>query len=186
VSIDDASWEQSSLTVSRGGLGIRSARNLSIPAFLASIACIKDLVSSITGFYYLSTDPDCDIALANWITLTNSTQIPTSNLQRDCEAPILDTRSLILLQNFSATQGKARLLASAQKESEAWLNALQCASLDLTTDDSASRIAVGLRLGKTLCHPHNCVCSEPVDHLGTRCVLCQEIRNPAGTTWNLD
>jgi hypothetical protein len=172
VSIDDTSWEQSSLPVSRGGLGIRSSRDLSIPAFLASIACTKDLVSSITGFSILNTDPDCDVAVANWVALTNSTQLPTSNLQSDWEAPILDMRSNMLLQNSSTPQDKARLLASAQKESGAWLNALPCPSLGLALDDSALRIAVGLRLGTTLCHPHNCVCGEPVDHLGTHGLSC--------------
>jgi hypothetical protein len=172
VSIDDASWAQSSLPVSRGGLGIRSARDLSIPAFMASIACTKDLVSSITGSSFLSTDPDCDVALTNWIAVTNSTQLPTSNLQRDWEAPILDNRSMLLLENSNTPQDKARLLAASQKESGAWLNALPCPSLGLALDDSSIRIAVGLRLGTTLCHPHNCVCGEAVDHLGTHGLSC--------------
>jgi hypothetical protein len=172
VCINSKTWIQASLPVSRGGLGIRSACNLSIPAFLASIACTKDLVSSITGSSTGITDPDYDAALETWFILAESAQVPDSNIQRDWEAPILDKLTLSLVEDASIPMDKARLLATATKESGAWLNALPCPSLGLVLDDSSLRIAVGLRLGTTLCHPHICVCGENVDHLGTHGLSC--------------
>jgi hypothetical protein len=172
VSIDDATWAQSSLPVSRGGLGIRSASDLSIPAFLASIACTKDLVSSIIGSTALVPDPDGEVCMAKWFTLTHSSQYPTTNLQKDWEAPILDKLSFLLLENSTNPQDKARLLAASTKESGAWLSALPCPSLGLVLDDNSVRIAVGLRLGTPLCHPHTCVCGEPVNDLGTHGLSC--------------
>jgi hypothetical protein len=110
--------------------------------------------------------------MAKWLTLSDSTQYPTTNLQKDWEAPILDKLSSLLMENSTNPQDKARLLAASTKESGAWLNALPCPSLGLVLDNSSVRIAVGLRLGTPLCHPHTCVCGEPVDHLGTHGLSC--------------
>jgi hypothetical protein len=74
VSIDDATWAQSSLPVSRGGLGIRRASDISIRAFIASIAFTKDLVSPITGSAALISDLDGEVCMAEWLTLSDSTQ----------------------------------------------------------------------------------------------------------------
>jgi len=63
-SIDDQAWAQASLPVARSGLGIRSAQHLSVPAFLASIASIAELVSAIHGTP--QEDPDRPEALARW------------------------------------------------------------------------------------------------------------------------
>jgi hypothetical protein len=174
VSIDDKSWAQSSLPVNRGGLGIRSACKLSVPAFLASLACTKDLISLIAGSSSLitDTDPDNDAALESWHALTDSAEVPDSNRQRDWEAPVLDKLTMSMLKEASTPMEKARLLAASRKESGAWLNALPCPSLGLVLDDSSLRIAVGLRLGTPLCHPHTCVCGEHVDHLGTHGLSC--------------
>jgi hypothetical protein len=172
VIIDDQTWAQASLPVSKGGLGIRSARDLSIPAFLASIACTSDLVSSILGYINNTPDPDCEVALHQWHSITNCPQFPTSNRQRDWEAPILENISAFLLESATTQHDKARLLASSRKEAGAWLSALPCPSLGLTLDNSSLRIAVGLRLGSPLCHPHTCVCGEPVNNRGTHGLSC--------------
>ena len=42
-------------------------------------------------------------------------------------------------------------------QGHAWLNALPVASLGLRLDNKIFRIAVVLRLGLLLCHPHRCV-----------------------------
>ncbi len=80
--------------------------------------------------------------------------------------------SAFLLESATTQHDKARLLASARKESGAWLSALPCPSLGLALDDDSLRIAVGLRLGTPLCHPHTCICGEPVDDRGTHGLSC--------------
>ncbi len=134
---------------------------------MASIACTKDLVPEILGHATPDPDPDYDEALSHWHTLSNFAPVPTSDLQRNWEAPILDNLTNALFEKATSTQHKARLLAAFRKESGAWLNALPCAPLGLAMDDSTVRIAVGLRLGTPLCHPHICVCGESVDQFGT-------------------
>ncbi len=51
---------------------------------------------------------------------------------------------------------RARLLAARDKTSGAWLHAFPVSSLGLRLDDSSLRVAVGLRLGTTICAPHFC------------------------------
>ena len=50
-----------------------------------------------------------------------------------------------------------------------------CSSLGLRMDDTAIRVAVGLRLGCTLCKPHNChLCGAAVDTLATHGLSCKQ------------
>ena len=50
-----------------------------------------------------------------------------------------------------------------------------CSSLGLRMDDTAIRVAVGLRLGCTLCKPHNCHhCGAAVDALATHGLSCKQ------------
>ena len=72
------------------------------------------------------------------------------------------------------TTACARLLAATKKETGAWLHALPISSLGLRMDDEILRVAVGLRLGVTLCHPHSCqLCGAEVDHLATHGLSCR-------------
>ena len=80
-----------------------------------------------------------------------------------------------LLASAPDSRSRARLLAAACKGSGAWLNVLLISSLGLRMDDDCIRIAVGLRLGTTLCSPHDCCrCGNEVDHLGTHGLSCRQ------------
>jgi hypothetical protein len=59
-----------------------------------------------------------------------------------------------LSSNTENLRDKARLLATQQKESGAWLNCLPSSSLGTLLDDSSFRIAVALRTGQPVCEPH--------------------------------
>ena len=60
------------------------------------------------------------------------------------------------------------------KESGAWLRALPVSSLGLRMDDDTVRIAVGLRLGTSVCGPHQCQhCSAMVDEFGRHALSCR-------------
>ena len=67
---------------------------------------------------------------------------------------------------------RARLLAVSTKESGAWLHALPISSVGLRMDDNTVRVAVGLRLGSTLCRPHTC--RADVNHLATYGLSCKK------------
>ncbi|GAV08350.1 hypothetical protein RvY_18060 [Ramazzottius varieornatus] len=77
--MDDTVWRQSSLPVSRGGLGIRRVDELALPAFSASVHSAFDLMKQIY--------PQGDV---------NSIVSPAMNLwqeERFAQPPILTLRS---------------------------------------------------------------------------------------------
>ena len=79
-----------------------------------------------------------------------------------------------LLENAPDPRARARLLASATKESGAWLNVLPISSLGLRMDNDTIRVAAGLRLGAPLCMPHSCHhCGEEVDCLAMHGLSCR-------------
>ena len=77
-----------------------------------------------------------------------------------------------LLSDVQSEASRARLLASAWKESGAWLNAVPVTSLGLRMEDKVLRI-VELRIGAPLVHPHVCChCGEQVAVKGTHSQSC--------------
>jgi len=115
--------------------------------------------------------------------MTNSSQEQTTNLQSDWDRPVLDKLSVSLLTKAQTPKDKARILASCRKEAGGWLNALPSPNLGTLLDDSTTSIAVGLRLGLPLCHPHCCRgCGDTVDLSGTHGLSCPKVapqgRNP--------
>ena len=48
ISLSDSSWDQASLPISSGGIGVRLAADLALPAFLSSVAGSLDLVKKLT------------------------------------------------------------------------------------------------------------------------------------------
>ena len=47
VNLDDTGWQQSTLPVAQGGLGLSSAVNVSLPAYASSISATRQLVGQI-------------------------------------------------------------------------------------------------------------------------------------------
>ena len=70
---------------------------------------------------------------------------------------------------------RARLLASCQPHTAAWLQAVPVPSLGLHLDPETVRIAVALRLGAPVCEPHSCrLCGRSVNRLGHHALSCQK------------
>ena len=72
------------------------------------------------------------------------------------------------------SSGRICLLASQQKEAGAWLCAPPVSSLGLRMCNDGIWVAVGLRLGVSLCTPHLCsMCKSPVDASGVHGLSCR-------------
>ena len=92
----------------------------------------------------------------------------TACIQKAWDDTIVSTAAKSLSENAPDDLAQARLLASSSKVSGARLHALPISSLGLRMDDNTIRVAVGLRLGSTLCRPHSYQhCGAKVDHLTT-------------------
>ena len=68
---------------------------------------------------------------------------------------------------------RARFLGALAPHSADWLEAMPIANCGLFLSDDEVRIAVGLRLGATLCLRHPCPCRKEVDALGLHCFACK-------------
>jgi len=81
-----------------------------------------------------------------------------------------------LLSRYLEPSHKARLWAAAAPHSGDWLHTVSISACGLLLDDSAIRVAVGLRLGCALCETHQCPCGATVDSLGKHALTCK--KNP--------
>lgn len=71
-------------------------------------------------------------------------------------------------ENAQHKQSRDLLAASAKESGDLLMKALPITSRGLRMDDNTVRVAVGLCLGTSLCHPHACHhCGAEVNHLGT-------------------
>ncbi|XP_055357436.1 uncharacterized protein LOC129602445 [Paramacrobiotus metropolitanus] len=176
VNITDVNWVQASLLVAEGGLGIRSIKKLALPAFLASAYSVTRLATEITDF-----DPEvyCGTAEAEWqrVTEADLPAVEARKFQKMWDEPVIQTSVKMLSEKAqSDISSQARLLGVSTKDNGAWLDALPAASLGNLLNDSALRIAVGLRLGTAIVTPHRCICSEWVDARGYHGLSCKKSR----------
>ena len=176
LSVADQAWLQASLPVSSGGLGFRSAVQLAPSAFSASAAVSLPVFSAILVVFQSPSFPVQEVALDHWsATLVD---VPPSGeaagIQRTWDFPQVSAAFISLCDNATNTISRARLQAVSTAKSGLWLNALPLSSVGLRMDDTTIRIAVGLRLGLPLCHPHSChCCGGHVDEFATHGLSCR-------------
>ena len=178
VDLSQSAWEQASLPVRFGGLGVRSAVLLAPSAYLASAAGAESLMQSILPPRLHSVaDPDFSSALAHWQSQVDPTTIPPVAslriIQKNWDNPCCSLVFSSLLTKAVDVSAKARLLGSADVNSGIWLKAIPLTAVGLKLDDEAVRIAVGLRLGGNVCEVHTCPCGAAVDSRGTHGLACK-------------
>jgi hypothetical protein len=176
MSTDDAAWFQATLPVRFGGIGLFSAIQLAPSAFLASAAASLVLFQSLLPSPPSSV-PHYDEALTEWSSRVSSS--PPCGLeacnQRAWRAPLVSFTVDKLFSEASSDSDRARLLAVSSRGASAWLQALPISALGLRMDDPTMRISIGLRLGLSLCQPHNCQhCGACVDSFGVHGLSCKK------------
>jgi hypothetical protein len=178
LDLDDGSWLQATLPIREGGLGVRRAADVALPAFLASLHGSAHLVSKILPPRLATTDDkELEQALTQWSGGLQSAP-PFSAVQRQWDAPLIAERKKLLLasqwNDEPTKQRQARLLAVGSQGSGDWLNALPSENLGLKIDNQKFKIAVALRLGVKCCQPHFCsLCYAQVSSFGTHGLSCK-------------
>lgn len=176
VDLSGDQWQQASLPVRDGGLGIRSAVLLAPSAFLASAAGTTELQARILP-PTIAVVPDSCVAscLKTW-SIKSQSSVPTGEAaqsQRNWDSPCIQTVKDELLDHAQHQRDRARLLASQAAHSADWLFALPISAIGLRLTDEAVRVAVGMRLGVKVCEEHLCPCGATVDTSGTHGLSCR-------------
>jgi len=172
VDLTAAVWRQATLPVSSGGLGVRLATDLALPAFLSSANGASPLTRQLlpTRLHASSgnLDPVCVEATVEWQSRCNSATPDTARtgIQKAWDSPLV-SRKLEEVMSAAQTQvGRARLIAAAAPHSGDFLHAIPCSAVGTRLDDTSLRIAVSLRLALQCAHLTR-VCGVLVDTLGT-------------------
>jgi len=173
-------WNQATLPVSSGGLGVRLASDLALPAFLSSVAGCVGLSQQLlpTRFHATSGLHDIEFTAAcvQWQAATNSSVPDTAliGVQKTWDSPMVEVKLQEVLSAAQTQAGRARLLAAAAPHAGDFLHALPCSAVGTRLEDTSLRVAVALRLGATICAPHTCVCGAHVDSTGTHGLACRK------------
>jgi hypothetical protein len=169
--IQEASWLQATLPVHLGGLGIRSARQIALPAFLSSVHGTSNYMQQIIPLYCNDLDKTRAVDA-----FTFKAALPKElDTQKAWDNALLEQDRCFLDVIAFDDRQKARLHAAYACHSGAWLNAIPNTRLGLKLNDFQLRIAVALRLGIQMCHPHKCLsCEYNVDSYGTHGLTCKK------------
>ena len=180
VDLTDEIWKQATLPVSKGGLGVRLASDLALPAFLSSVNSASELtLQLLPARLHASSstnDPVYIAASLEWQLRSNAV-VPDESIigvQKAWDAPLVNRKLEEVISAAQTQVGRARLIAAAAPHSGDFLHAIPCSAVGTRLDDSSLRIAVSLRLGATMCAPHTCVCGVEVDCFGIHGLACRK------------
>jgi hypothetical protein len=180
IQLTDEAWEQATLPTSSGGIGVRKASQVALPAFLSSVVSSQPLVTELLpGRLHTicgTDDPLFIAAVSEWQCRTDTTAVqPTFHAtQKGWDKTLVEVQESKVLSAAHDQADKARLIAAAASHSGAFLHVRPCSSLGTRLDNSSLRIAIALRLGAPVCAPHTCVCGASVDSSGRHGLSCRK------------
>ena len=173
VSLEGDVCKQAGLPVSLCGLGCKRAGDIALPSFIASMNSVGELVEIILSRINIADTDELAEAVESWRGASGGSSLPDdTRRQKAWDLPIVKKNWDNMLLEADQVS-KARLMATAQKESGAWLNALQVSSLGTLLDPESFRVAIGLRVGADVCIPHSCRCGGRMDSRGLHGLSCK-------------
>ena len=154
VHFDNNSWSQAKLHVRYGGLGLRTAADLALPAFLPSRTASISLVNDI--FRQPTNKQDDDDEVRAW--LDRHLVLPSNTRSQRNWDDIQCSSAVATLVPVFNQHRLACFNASSRPESGVWLNSVPNNRVCTFIDNEALRIGVALRVRLTVCIPHRCKC----------------------------
>ena len=175
---DSDTFRQVSLPIKLGGLGVRRAEDLALPAFISSAlkcsAMAEKLLSQAEINPHRSSISE---SILNWKSQDSRLAEPLAKMrlhQKCWDLPLANLVLSDLIQNAPDQSNKGRLLAVSSPHAGVWLNAIPISSLGLKLDNESLRIAVALRLGVDMSMPYTCQCGTPVDRRTVHGLDCRK------------
>jgi hypothetical protein len=142
---------------------------------LASAAATSELQSRLLPASFSLPDLDVPKVMTIWSNKCTgiAPQYPANCKQASWNDEVIRADVVEISSSILDPHHQARWLACQNKSSGAWLHAIPISSCGLRLDDEAIRIAIGLRLGVSLCNPHPCSCGFAADSKGTHGLSCR-------------
>ena len=149
------------------------ATDIALVGFLSSVCATSETAKMLLPLNQaIETNEHWESAFLNWKMLTTETTKPEVPIyQSNWDKEIIEQRYQEILYSASIEE-KARLLAVSSPSASDWLHAMPIPTLGLKLDPMSLKIACGLRLGSTLCHPHKCICGVVVEANGRHGLSC--------------
>ena len=190
IDFTDEAWDQLSLPVRYGGLGIRKSADIALPAYISSALSANSLVEAIIRSVIDLAPFEVNAEIEMWKASGQELTEPDDEScfkQRAWDAPRIEPIQKNLLRNADQF-GRARLKAAAQPESGSWITAIPVPNLGTQLSPDELRIAIALRTGSKICENYVCKCKNKiiVDEYGFHPLSCQynEGRHPRHTAIN--
>ena len=144
VTFGKDSWSQASLPIRQGGLGLRSAADLSLPYFLSLFFACQGLINRLLPSFTL---PHGEVinATDTWFTLHDSS--PRQKETQSAWDGLACRDSLAALLDTSSPWNHCRLLTAKKSHTAAWSEAFPIASIGNLVSPDELQITIALRIG---------------------------------------
>ena len=157
-----------------GGLGVRRVSSLAIPACLASAASTLNLQDDILSGSICSNSHHMQSYLTAWSTAYDAVPDTLPSKQPFWDRPGILADRAIVESSLTTPLHRASFLAAASPHNGDWLFTMPITLCGLRLDDEAVRVGVGLRLGLSLCVPHQCQCGSLVSSAWVHSFVCKK------------
>ena len=166
------SWEQAQLSLSRGGLGLRSLSHHSAAAYISSVSASEQCSVPMSHLHTSVNLFNALIPSANAITLDD---VVSSPCHQHALSSKIENHQFTLLFDHSSLPDRARLLSVSSPNAVAWLSVLPSPGLNLHMDPPEFQVALKWWLGMDLAQGINCTfCpSLGLDPLGHHAITCK-------------
>ena len=178
IKLTETSWNQASLPISKGGLGLRPAMEVALAGFLSNLCAsdklIKGLLPQNSSLQMMQSNKAFDSAVLKWKELSGLTSLPMNKIfQSEWNRGLYEFRYKNLLLQIQDETETARILSVSSQSSSDWLYSVPIPSLGLHLHPMTLKIACGLRLGSVICHPYKRVCGKMMHSLGRHGLVCK-------------
>ena len=172
VDLTDVSWNQAQLSLSRGGLGMRSLMLHAPAAYIASICSSGYGLQSLTHLTHAVEMFNVCVAPADKISLDS---LASSNINQKMLSSKLDDYQLQGIFNRSSVADRARLLSISAPHSSSWLSVVPSEGLGLHFEPNQYIVALKWWLGlDTSCGSSCAFCPDSIlDPLGHHASTCK-------------
>jgi hypothetical protein len=172
IKFTESALEQATLPCRFGGIGIRKASELAVPAYLSSVTAAKPLTSVL--YPSTSINPYFEEGLQLWRNATSKEWPTEPTRQRSWDEELSRVKVNQILNNETDMYSQKRLQSLQNKNASDWLNAVPSKNMGTFLNDQEIQTALCLRLGLSYSEEHPCKCGLVTDRMGKHCFSCKK------------